>query len=430
MKRTGVVIALFISAIIGIGTGCKPPVNIELTDEVLLQKVQHQTFKYFYDFAHPVSGMARVRNSSGDTVTTGGSGFGLMAIITGMDRGYITRSEGLEHIRKMVGFLETCDRYHGAWPHWLNGNTGEVIPFGPKDNGADLVETAFLVQGLITARQYLNDILPGEKELKSRINSLWQNVEWEWFTRGGEHVLYRQWSPEFEWEISTGIRGYNESLITYVLAASSPAHPVDTSAYHEGYARNGEIINGREYYGIMLPLGEEFGGPLFFSQYSFLGLDPRNLEDRYASYWEQNVNHTLINRQYCIKNPNHFKGYGKKCWGLTTSDDQHSCSAHSPTNDLGVIAPTAALSSFPYTPEHSMEAMRHFYYQLGDSLWGEFGFHDAFNLTADWWADSYLARNQGPVIIMIENYRSGLLWELFMSAPEINTGLDRLGFSY
>jgi len=430
MKRTRVVTALYVLALIGTGIGCTPSVELQLTDEVLLKKVQHQTFKYFYDFAHPVSGMARERNSSGDTVTTGGSGFGLMSIIVGMERGYITRVEGLEHLRKMIGFLETCDRYHGAWPHWLNGTSGKVIPFGPKDNGADLVETALLVQGLISVRQYLIFNAAGEKELIARINSLWQDVEWDWFTRGGENLLYRHWSPEFEWEMNTGIRGHNETLITYVLAASSPTHPVDTSAYHEGYARNGEIINGRKYYGIRLPLGDELGGPLFFSQYSFLGLDPRNLKDRYANYWEQNVNHTLINRQYCIENPNHYKGYGKKCWGLTASDNQDSCSAHSPTNDLGVIAPTAALSSFPYTPEYSMETMRHFYYELGDKLWGKCGFYDAFNMTEDWWDDSYLARDQGPVIIMIENYRSGLLWNLFMTAPEIQIGLDRLSFTY
>lgn len=430
MKRTRVVTALYVLALIGMVTGCNPPVNIELTDEVLLQKVQHQTFKYFHDFAHPFSGMARERNSSGDTVTTGGSGFGLMAIIVGMERGYITRVEGLDQLRRIVGFLETCDRYHGAWPRWLNGTTGKVIPFGPKDNGADLVETAFLVQGLISVRQYLKANAPGEKELENRINSLWLEVEWDWFTRGGEDLLYRHWSPEFEWEMNRGIRGHNETLITYVLAASSPTHPVDSSAYHEGYAKNGEIINGKEYYGIRLPLGEELGGPLFYSHYSFLGLDPRNLKDRYAAYWEQNVNHTLINRQYCIKNPLKYKGYGKKCWGLTASDNHLSYSIHSPTNDLGVIAPTAALSSFPYTPEYSMETMRYFYYEMGDKLWGKCGFYDAFNMTEDWWDDSYLARDQGPVIIMIENYRSGLLWNLFMSAREIRTGLDRLGFSY
>lgn len=412
------------------GTSCNPPPELELTNEVLLEKVQHQTFKYFYDFAHPVSGMARERNSSGDIVTSGGSGFGLMALIVGMERGFITREQGLEQIEKMVGFLESCDRYHGVWPHWLNGATGDVVPFSPKDNGADLVETAFMVQGLIAVRQYLFQNNPTEKALADRINTLWQEVDWEWFTRGGEEVLYWHWSPDFDWEMNHAIRGHNETLIVYVLAASSPTFPIDATVYHEGYAKNGEIKNGNFYYGNKLPLGEELGGPLFFSHYSFLGLDPRKLEDRYANYWDQNVAHSRINREYCKENPKGYKGYSEVCWGLTASDNHQGYSAHSPNNDLGVITPTAAISSIPYTPEASLEAIRHFYYEYGDSLWGIYGFHDAFNLSEGWWADSYLAIDQGPIVVMIENFRSGLIWDLFMSAPEIQEGLRKLGFEY
>jgi len=412
------------------GTGCTPEVELQLTDEKLLDLVQHQTFKYFYDFGHPVSGMSRERNSSLDTVTSGGTGFGLMTLVVGMERGYITRQEGTDRLKKILNFLETCDRYHGVWPHWLHGSTGEVIPFSPKDNGADLVETAFLVQGLIIVREYLLDKDEKEKELKERIDTLWQEVEWDWFTQGGEEVLYWHWSPDFGWEMNHAIRGHNETLITYVLAASSPTHAIDSLVYHKGYAQNGEIINGSDFYGIKLPLGEELGGPLFFSHYSFLGLDPRNLEDRYANYWEQNKNHTLINRQYCIENPNSFLGYSADCWGLTASDNHQFYGAHSPTNDLGVITPTAAISSIPYTPEYSLQAIRHFYYELGANLWGEYGFFDSFNMTENWWADSYLAIDQGPIVVMIENYRSGLLWDLFMSAPEVSQGLEKLGFSF
>jgi hypothetical protein len=430
MKTQSIIWILGAILLVTIHTGCKPDVELQLTDEKLLDLVQHQTFKYFYDFGHPVSGMARERNSSLDTVTTGGTGFGLMTMLVGMERGFITRQEGIDRIEKIVEFLENADRFHGAWPHWLSGTTGKVIPFSEKDNGADLVETAYLVQGLLSVREYLRDINAREAELKVRINTLWREVEWNWFTRGGEEVLYWHWSPEYEWEMNHQIRGYNETLITYVLAASSPTFPIDSMAYHEGYARNGEIVNGKEYYGIKLPLGEGMGGPLFFVQYSFLGLDPRNLEDRYANYWEQNVNQTLINRQYCIENPKNYEGYSAECWGLTASDDQNFYGAHSPTNDLGVITPTAAISSMPYTPEYSQQTMRYFFYELGDKLWGVYGFHDAFNMTKKWWADSYLAIDQGPIVIMIENYRSGLLWRLFMSAPEVTQGLHKLGFSF
>jgi len=159
-------------------------------------------------------------------------------------------------------------------------------------------------------------------------------------------------------------------------------------------------------------------------------MDPRNLEDSYANYWEQNVNHSLINMAYCSDNPQSYAGYSEECWGLTASDGNDGYSAHSPNNDRGVITPTAAISSLPFTPEESMKAIRHFYYYLGDRLWGEYGFYDAFNPTAGWVASSFLAIDQGPIICMIENHRTGLLWDLYMSAPEVKQGLDKLGFTY
>jgi hypothetical protein len=401
-----------------------------ITDEELLDLVQRQTFRYFYDFAHPNAGLARERNTSGDIVTIGGSGFGVMALVVGMDRGYITRQQGLDHLEKMLNFLETCDRFHGVWPHWLNGVTGEVHPFSTKDDGADLVETGFMIQGLMTMRQYLSPVVQQEQELIGRLNALIDGVEWDWFTRGGQNVLYWHWSPNYGWEMNMQINGYNEALIIYVMAASSSTHTIPASAYHNGYARNGGIKNGKTFYGYTLPLGWDYGGPLFFTHYSHLGLDPRNLQDQYANYWEQGVNMTLINRQYCIDNPKNYIGYREDSWGLTASDNPTGYSAHSPTNDLGTITPTAAVSALPYTPEESMAAIRHFYYLLGDKLWGEYGFYDAFDVTDGWWASSYIAIDQGPIICMVENHRTGLLWDLFMSAPEVQQGLDKLGFSY
>jgi hypothetical protein len=401
-----------------------------VSDEELLTLIQKQHFKYFWDFAHPNSGLARERNNSGDLVTSGGSGFGIMAIIVGIERNFITRQEGVDRVYKIARFLEKADRFHGVWSHWINGNTGKVIPFSVNDNGGDIVETAFLVQGLLTFRQYLNPDVAKEKELIDIINELWQSVEWNWYTRGGQNVLYWHWSPDKQWAMNHQVRGFNESLVVYVLAAASPGHTINTSVYHEGWARNGGMVNGKNFYGIKLPLGYDFGGPLFFAHYSFLGLDPRKLSDQYANYWEQNKNHTLINRQHSIVNPNNFIGYSEKCWGITASDNHLGYNAHSPTNDLGVITPTAALSSFPYTPEYSMQALKFFYYTLGDKLWGNYGFYDAFNPTVGWYANSFLAIDQGPIITMIENHRTGKLWDLFMSAPEVKTGLDKLGFSY
>ncbi len=402
----------------------------ELSDEELLTLIQEQTFKYFWEGSEPNSGMARERSGGGSTVTTGGTGFGLMAMIVATERGFISRHEAIERWQQILDFLKSADRFHGAWPHWINGETGRVRPFSKKDNGADLVETAFLMEGLLTVRQYLNPDVPEEATLIDQINELWQSVEWNWFTKSGENVLYWHWSPEYKWEINLPVRGHNETQIVYILAASAPEYTIEKVVYEEGYARSGAMKNGNTYYGYTLPLGPEKGGPLFFAHYSYLGLDPRKLKDEYANYWLQNNNQTLINRAYCIENPKHFIGYSADCWGLTASDEKDGYSEHSPTNDRGVITPTAAVSSLPYTPEQSMDVIRHLYYKLGDRLWGEYGFYDAFNISEEWVADSYLAIDQGPIICMIENHRTGLLWELFMSAPEIRNGLKKLNISY
>lgn len=401
----------------------------QLTEAELLTKIQKQTFDYFWDFGHPVSGLARERNTSDETVTTGGSGFGLMAIIVGIHRGFITRTQGVDRLRTIVDFLADADRFHGAWPHWMNGSTGEVIPFSKYDDGGDLVETAYLAQGLITVREFLDSSDATESALIDDINTLLDTIEWDWYTRDGEDVLYWHWSPDYGWKMDMPIKGYNEALIVYVMAASSTNHSIAADVYHSGWASSGGIENGGMFYGYTLPLGYDYGGPLFFAHYSFLGLDPEGLSDQYANYWRQNQNHTLINYEQSLRNPNNFIGYSSHSWGLTASDEPGGYSAHSPTHDNGTITPTAAISSMPYTPEKSKQALEHFYYILGDKLWGKYGFYDAFNPTRGWWANSYLAIDQGPIIIMIENYRSGLLWNLFMDAPEVQSGLDKLGFT-
>ncbi|MEO6316047.1 MAG: glucoamylase family protein [Chitinophagaceae bacterium] len=403
-----------------------------LSDSALLDLTQQQTFKYFWDFAHPVSGMARERsNTDGgyghETVTTGGTGFGIMAVIAATERKWITRDTAAKFMRKMINFLLKANAYHGAFPHWLDGATGKTIPFSRKDDGGDLVETSYLFQGLLCARQYFNQDNAAENEFRTKLAWLWNGIEWNWYTQGQE-VLYWHWSPNNGWAMNFPVRGFNECLIMYILAASADQYPVSPAVYHRGWAQSNFFNNGKTFYGYTLPLGFDYGGPLFFSQYSFLGLDPRGLKDRYADYWEQNKNHTLINRAYCIDNPKHFKGYGENCWGLTASDTYNGYNAFSPTNDEGTITPTAALSAFPYSPAYSMQALRHFYIDLGDKIWGPYGFTDAFNETKQWYAKSYLAIDQGPIVAMIENYRTGLIWKLFMSCPEIQNGLKKLDF--
>lgn len=385
-----------------------------ISDEELLTLVQKQTFKYFWDYAHSTAGIALERLGSEDIVTTGGSGFGIMAIPVGIERGFITRSQGAERMRKIVNFLSSAQTFHGAFPHWINGSTGKVYPFSENDNGGDLVETAFLMEGLLTASAYFDR--SDEADIRSGIDALWRAVEWDWYTRGGQNVLYWHWSEDKDWVMNMKIRGWNEALMTYLLAASSPTHPISADVYKNGWGTFTFPVNTNQ--------------PLFFAHYSFLGLDPRNLSDSNGSYWVQNVAHAQYNYDYCVRNPEGHKGYSASCWGITASDYPNGYIASSPAKDTGTIAPTAALASFPYTPEESMAALHYFYYKLGDKLWGTYGFKDAFNLDKGWFASSYIAIDQGPIIVMIENYRSQLLWNLFMTNEDVRGGLTKLGFTY
>lgn len=412
------------------------------SDEEFLNYIQRAHLNYMWEGAEPCSGLAPERihtdgvypENDADIVTTGGSGFGIAGLLVGIDRGFIPREDGVERLLKIVGFLEKADRFHGVWPHWLHGPTGKVKPFGRKDNGGDLVESAFLMQGLLCVRQYFREGGEKEKELAARIDRLWREMEWSWYRKGGEEVLYWHWSPDYGWEMNFPLEGYNECLITYVLAASSPTYPIPASAYHKGWARSGGIRSDASAYGYPLILkhngAESYGGPLFWAHYSYIGLCPIGLSDAYADYGEVNRNQALINYAYCVRNPGKHKGYGDACWGLTASYSPEGYHAHMPVNnDQGVITPTAALSSYPYTPEESAKALKHFYFERGDSLWGPYGFYDAFSVDRDWYPRRYLAIDQCTIAPMIENYRTGLLWRLFMSCPEIQAGLKKLGFA-
>jgi len=429
-----------------VGTSKTPPSTAPVSampqamdDDELLTSVQEATFRYFWHNGHPVSGLARERTDHGDDdCTIGGSGFGVMAIVVGTERGFVTREAAAERMLKIMVFLEEkAERYHGVWPHWLNGATGETRPFAKKDgiradNGGDLVETSFLVQGMLAVRQYFDRDNPVEQEIRERITRMWREVEWDWYLRepGGKQ-LYWHWSPDYGWMMDHAIGGhFNECLITYLLALASPTHPIPPECYEEGWIGDPEeYANPDTYYGYRQRVGWPMGGRLFFTHYSFLGFDPRGWSDPYCNYFENNRAISLIHRAYSIQNPKQFEGYGELAWGLTSCMTPEGYRGLDPlTRDNGTIAPTAALSAMPYVPEESMAALKHYYHDLGDRLWGEFGFYDAFNLEQDWFAGEYLAIDQGPIICMIENHRTGLLWKLFMANPEIEPMLESIGW--
>lgn len=415
--------------------------NHNLSDDSLLTMVQKQTFKYFWDGAEPHSGLSRERIhidgeyplNDKNVVTIGGSGFGLMAILVGIHNNFITEREGEKRINRALSFLGSIDRFHGAWAHWYDGPSGKTKTFSDMDDGGDIVETAFLVQALITIREFYKDGTESQKQLAQRADSLWKGVDWD-FYRNGKDVLYWHWSPNFGWGMNHAIHGFDECLIAYILAVSSPTHATPVSTYHKGWARNGEIRNASEKYGISTVVKhnakESEVGPLFWSHYSFLGLNPRGLSDRYANYENLVLNHTKINIAYAENNPKNFKGYGaEKGWGWSASYSTNGYNAHHPDNDLnGVIAPTAALSSIAYTPKESINFMRYLIDNLGPKVWGKYGFYDAYSETENWFPRRYLAIDQGPIIIMIQNYKDQFIWNLFMQAPDIREGLTKLGF--
>ncbi len=415
-----------------------------LSDSALLDTVEKRTFNYFWVGAEPNSGMAPERihidNDYPDKdpriIATGGSGFGVMALLAGIERGYITRQQGLQRFEKIISFLQKADRFHGAFPHWINGENGHVKPFGKKDNGGDLVETSFLFQGLLCVRQYFKDGNDEEKKLSSQIDALWKDIDFDWYRNSGQNVLYWHWSPNYAWQVNFPVHGYNECLILYILAASSPTHSIPAEAYHEGWAQNGAINKISFYKDDTLHLHMQgklpHGGPLFWTHYSYLGLCPKGLKDRYADYWKEDSTQAIINYKWCVDNSKHYIGYSDCNWGLTASYSMKFYAAHAPDikNDLGVISPTAAISSIPYTPKQSIAAIRHWYEDdsLRNIIWGKYGFYDAFSETAKWCKPWYLAIDQGPEVVMIENYRTGLLWKLFMSCNEVQEGLKKLGF--
>ena len=433
------------------------PVGIikDLSDSALLEVVERQTFRFFWHDAHPVSGLALERSNTvlaehywdyineawdepnfsktkfgPDACAIGGTGFGIMSTIIAVERKWIGRDTAVRRLIKIADFLINADCFHGIYPHFMDGRTGKTIKFDRLDDGADLVETSYLLMGFLCAREYFKGNDPREVYLRKRVDQMWGAANWNWHTKG-ENKLYWHWSPNNGFDMNFPIWGWNECLITYIMAASSRSHPISKDVYNGSWVGSNGFKNGKTYYGYELPLGNyDKGGPLFFEQYTFQGIDPNGLKDSLGiDYFEQVKNHTLINRAYCIENPKKFKGYAENCWGLTAGDSYKGYVAHCPDTDLGVIQPTAAISSMPYTPKESMEALRHFYYDLGDKIWSKYGFVDGFSIHHNWYAKSHLAIDQGPIVVMIENYRTGLIWKLFMNIPDIQNGLRKLGFT-
>ena len=420
----------------------------EMTDEQLMDMVQKAQFRFYWEANDPHSGLS-LENTPGHDymIATGASGFGVMALLVGVERGFISRGEAVERFLRITDFLTRAEKHHGAFSHFMDGRTGKTVPFfGPLDNGGDLVETSFLVQGLLAARQYFDKNDDREITIRERIDAIWEGIEWDWYKQFPDSpFLYWHWSPDKDWTINHRLIGWNETMITYLLAIMSPTHAIAPEMYYSGWASSSEYAqsyriawserpegkdyyNGNTFFGVKLDVGVSNGGPLFFTHYSFLGFDPHALTDRWTNYFENNRNIAEINLRYCTVNPQGYAGYADDFWGLTACDGAWSYHAHEPVahQDDGTVAPTGALASMPYTPEASIKAMRKMYREYGRYLWGPFGFYDAYNPTINWVSPIYMGLNQGPSIVMMENYRTGKIWRYFMSHPDVQAGLEKL----
>ncbi len=404
----------------------------DYSDDELLDMMQRYTFRYFWEGAHQASGMALERsNGSGTTAASGATGMGLMAMIAAHEREYKPREQIKERIVKILEFLQRCDRHHGAWSHWYNGDTGSTQPFSTYDDGGDLVETSFVAQALVALKNYFTGDDPLSVQIREKADLLWKGIDWDWYRQGGQNVLFWHWSPNHGFRMNMKITGWNECLVTYVMAASSPTHPVPPAVYTAGWARNGALVKKRTYYNREISLSPDWGGPLFWIHYSHLGINPHGLKDQYADYWTEHVNTALIHYDYAVDNPRGWKNFGTNCWGLTASDDPSGYTAHQPVlNDNGTISPTAALASMPYAPMEAMNALKYFYRVRGKDIFGLYGPYDAFNDDLGWVKKAWLGIDQGPIMVMIENYRSGLLWNTVMKDTDVQAGLTKLGFTF
>lgn len=416
-------------------------------DDELLDMVQKSCFRYYWEASNPAAGLApEVYPGNDRLVALGGNGFGVMALIVATERGFITRDQAVGRMLTILHFLDKAERFHGVWPHFIDAETGKAIPFfGKYDDGGDLVETAFMMQGLLAARQYFTRDTQAEREIRDTITRFWKDIEWDWYRKTPDSdVLYWHWSPDYGWHISHPLVGWNETLIVYLLAAASPTHSVPAGLFESGFegtsprnvqyrqnwsrtTQGDHYANGNTYYGIKLDVGCGNGSDLFFTHFSLMGFDPRGLRDKYTNYFENNRAIARIDQAYCMDNPRGYKGYGADCWGLSAGINVGG-GRPLPRDDNGTINIMASLSSMPYTPEASLAALKHFYRDLGDRVWGIYGFHDGFNETQGWYEEAYMALNQAPIVVMIENERSGLIWKLFMSNPEIAPTLKDMGF--
>jgi hypothetical protein len=429
-------------------------VKISIPAQFDLDDLKRRTFNYFWVEADPVTGLIEDRVPNRQFSSIAATGFGLSAYIIGVENGYVSRAEAAEKVLRLLRFLWNAPQdsamsgiagYKGYYYHFLDMRTGHRY----KDVELSTIDTGLLMAGILSVMEYFNGDEVVEEEIRSLADALFLRVEWDFFLNGTP-ALSMGWFPDRGFLDAEWV-GYNEAMVMLVMALGSPTHPIPEICWEKWTA----TYDWGGYYGY-----EHVNfGPLFGHHYSHMYLDFRGIYDDYMmekgiDYFENSRRATYGNRAYCLDNPLGFKDYSDTIWGLTACDgpgylekmidgrmvtfEGYSArgAALVHARDDGTLAPTAAGGSIPFAPEICLPALRAMYNRYGDKLYGEYGFLDSFNPTftfgqgneEGWFDVDYLGIDQGAILIMLENYQSGLIWDLMKKNKYIRTGLGNAGF--
>lgn len=410
-----------------------PLASAQATTAALLDTVQHASFLYFWNEANPANGLIRDRSQSWSPCSIASLGFGLSSICVGIDHGWVTREAGRDRVRTALQTLWTTPQgsgasgfigYKGFYYHFLDMTTATRT----WDSELSTIDTALLFAGVLDCKQYFTGSDTTETSIRALADSIYRRADWEFF-RNATAGLYMGWKPGTGFSGYGLWRGYNEAMIMYILGLGSPTHPIPSGCWTFWTGTySWQTQYGQTY--VIFP-------PLFGHQYSHCWIDFRYIADAYMrakgiTYFENSRRATLAQRAYAVANPGGWVGYSDSLWGLTASDSPTGYRARGAPpaqNDDGTITPTAPVSSLPFTPSEMLPVIRNLYFGY-PPLWGPYGFLDAFNLSVGgtWWDTDYIGIDQGPIVLMIENYLTNAVWDRFMQNPDVQLGLTRAGF--
>jgi len=425
----------------------KPAVQTPLLDP-FFDDLEKRTFSFFWDSANPANGLIPDRYPGPSWSSIAGVGFALTAYPIGVERGYVTRDAARDRALATLRFFAAETEKHGFFYHFLDMKDGE------RRNHSEVstVDTALLLAGVLMCESYFDGKDAREREIRRLAEKIYRRVDWTWaepFSAG----LVMGWTPESGFIHATW-DGYDEAMLVYILALGSPTHAVNPAAW-KAWTSTYDKHWGTQYGETDLSFG-----PLFGHQYSHVWVDFRAIQDAYMrsrglDYFENSRRATYVQQRYAIENPMHWQGYGPNIWGLTACEGPGRGSqiydgqprrfygyaargvGLDGSLDDGTIAPTAAIGSLPFAPEIVIPATLEMYKRYGGSIYSTYGFRDSFNPSyqrgaqaskSGWVDEHYLAIDQGPILAMIENYRSELVWRIMRHNDYIRRGLERAGF--